>query len=119
MTYHNDLMNKANAQADGIVAFHNSSWHNDACGSIMFELSNIDETYVQLFAFETDASMKLEGFECRFAVTIYNDGEFNDALHLTTNDERLAIVYAVQQAKLMQDEQDEKDYIEACASGAI
>tara|TARA_S200002703_G_C3629896_1_gene193448 strand:- start:109 stop:507 length:399 start_codon:yes stop_codon:yes gene_type:complete len=92
-------MNKANAQTGGVVTFHNSSWHNDACGSIMFELSNIDETYVQLFAFENDDDMKAEGFEHRFAVTIHNNGEFNEALHLVTNDENLAIVYAVQHAK--------------------
>ena len=68
MTYYNDLMNKANTVADGIVTFTNSSWHNDACGSIMFEISNDDETYVQLFAFETDEDMKAEGFEDRFSV---------------------------------------------------
>jgi len=98
MTYYNDLMNKANTVADGIVTFTNSSWHNDACGSIMFELSNDDETYVQLFAFETEEDMKAEKM-------------------LLTSDEGEAIAHAVKLAKEMQDEQDEKEYVEMCQKG--
>jgi hypothetical protein len=114
MTYYNDLMNKANAIADGIVTFTNSSWNNDACGSIMFELSNDDETYVQLFAFETDEDMKAEGFEDRFSVNFYEQGDFNEAHSLLTNDEDEAIAYAVKLAKDLQDDQDVKDYVEMC-----
>ena len=117
MTYYNDLMNKANAIADGIVTFINSSWHNDACGSIMFELSNDDETYVQLFAFETGEDMKAEGFEYRFSVNLYEQGDFNEANSLMTNDKARAIVHAVKLAKELQDEQDVKEYEAECAKG--
>ena len=114
MTYYNDLMNKANTVADGIVTFTNSSWHNDACGSIMFELSNDAETYVQLFAFETLEDMKAEGFTERFSVLVMKEGNPDYELDLMTNNEAEAIAYAVQQAKDMQDEQDEKEYVEMC-----
>ena len=114
MTYYNDLMNEANTVADGIVTFTNSSWHNDACGSIMFELSNDAETYVQLFAFETLEDMKAEGFTSQFAVVVKKHGNAEYELDLTTNNKVEAIAYAVQQAKDMQDEQDEKDFVEMC-----
>ena len=117
MTYYNELMSKANTVANGIVTFTNSSWHNDACGSIMFELSNDAETYVQLFAFETLEDMKAEGFTERFSVLVMNEGNPNHKLDLVTNNEAEAIAYAVQQAKEMQDEQDVKDYEKLCAEG--
>ena len=117
MTYYNDLMNKANTVANGIVTFTNSSWHNDACGSIMFELSNDAETYVQLFAFETLEDMKAEGFTERFSVLVMKEGNPDYDLDLMTNNEAEAIAYAVQQAKDMQDEQDEKEYVEMCEKG--
>ena len=110
MTYYNDLMNKANTVANGIVTFTNSSWHNDACGSIMFELSNDAETYVQLFAFETLEDMKAEGFTERFSVLVMKEGNPDYELDLVTNNEAEAIAYAVQQAKDMHDEQDEKGF---------
>ena len=37
------------------IKWENSSYNNDACGSIMFDYDNDSETYVQLFAFETKA----------------------------------------------------------------
>ena len=117
MTYYNDLMNKANTVADGIVTFTNSSWHNDACGSIMFELSNDDETYVQLFAFETEEDMKAEGFEDMYCVNWVEDGDWVDTKMLLTSDEGEAIAHAVKLAKEMQDEQDEKEYVEMCQKG--
>jgi hypothetical protein len=117
MTYYNDLMNEANTIADGIVTFKNSSWHNDACGSIIFELSNDAETYVQLFAFETLEDMKAEGFDKRFGVVVTKDGEGSYDLDFATNRKAMAIAYAVQQAKDMQDEQDVKDFEAMCNKG--
>ena len=114
MTYYNQLVDKANKLADGIVTFKNSSWHNDACGSIMFELSNDSETYIQLFAFETDEEMKAEGFQDRFCVNWYEQGDFNEVYSLLTNDEGEAIAHAVKLAKEMQDEQDVKEYEAMC-----
>lgn len=117
MTYYNDLMNKANAIADGIVTFTNSSWHNDACGSIMCEISNDDETYVQLFAFETLEDMKAENFDKRYGVVVTKNGEGEYDLDFATNRKSKAIAYAVQRAKELQDEQDVKDYEAECAKG--
>jgi len=117
MTYYNDLMNKANTVADGIVTFTNSSSHHDACGSIMCEISNDDETYVQLFAFETKEDMKLEGFTEKFYIAVVKEGDIIYDLDLMTNNVDAAIAYAVQQAKDLQDEQDEKDYVEMCDKG--
>lgn len=117
MTYYNDLMNEANAIADGIVTFTNSSWHNDACGSIMCEISNDAETFVQLFAFETLEDMKSEGFDKRYGVVVTKNGEGAFDLDYATNRKSKAIAYAVQRAKELQDEQDIKEYEAECAKG--
>jgi hypothetical protein len=117
MTYHNELMNKANKLADGIVTFTNSSWHNDACGSIMFELPEHDDFYVMLYAFETEYEMKAEHFEDMFMVQAVEGGDFNEATILFTNDENEAITHAVKLAKEMQDDQDIKDYEAECSKG--
>ena len=114
MTYYNDLMNKANKLADGIVTFTNSSWHNDACGSIMFELGKGDENYIQLFAFETEEEMKAEGFEDMFCVNWVERGDWDETKMLLTNDEGEAIAHAVKLAKEMQDDQDVLDYEQWC-----
>ena len=106
MTYYNELMNKANELADGIVTFTNSSWHNDACGSIMFEVGRGGENYIRLFAFETEEDMKAEGFEDRFCVSWYEQNDFSEVHSFMTSDENEAIAYAIKLAKEMQDDQD-------------
>jgi len=114
MTYYNDLMNETNAIADGIVTFTNSSCPYDDCGSIMCEISKDDETWVWLHAFETEDEMLDAGAPMRFQVVVMKESIFIDELDLTTNNKAVAIAYAVQQAKDMQDEQDEKEYVEMC-----
>jgi VCBS repeat-containing protein len=54
----------------------NSSYSNDACGSVMFDIDNNSETYVQLFAFETkaDAIAELEEFGTQYAITVSING---------------------------------------------
>lgn len=112
--YYNDLMNKANNLAGGIVTFINSSWRHDACGSIMFPLDEKHENYIQLFAFETEEDMKAENFEERFMVLAVIEGDWIEETIFFTNDEDEAIAHAVKLAKEMQDEQDVKDYVEMC-----
>lgn len=117
MTYHNDLMNKANKMTDNLVIFHNSSWHHDACGSIMFDYDGDQENYIQLFAFETVEDMKAENFEERFMVQAVIEGEWIDQSIFFTNDEGEAIAHAVKLAKEMQDDQDVKAYEAESAKG--
>lgn len=110
MTYHNDLMNKANKMTDNITIFHNSSWHHDACGSIMFDYDGDQENYIQLFAFETVEDMKAENFEERFMVQAVIEGEWVDQTIFFTNDEGEALAHAVKLAKEMQDDLDVKGF---------
>ena len=117
MTYYNQLTDKANALGDGIVTFHNSSWHNDACGSIMFDYDEEQENYIQLFAFETAEDMKAEGFEERFMVQAVIEGDWIDQTIFFTNDEDEALAHAVKLAKEMQDDQDVKGYEAMCQNG--
>lgn len=110
MTYHNELMEKANKVTDGIVTFHNSSWHNDACGSIMYDYDGDIDNYIQLFAFANECEMKAEGFEDRFCVQAVIEGEWIDQSVLFTNDEGEAIAHAVKLAKEMQEDLDAKGF---------
>ena len=55
----------------------NSSYNNDATGSIMFELTDDGENYVQLFAFETtdDAIVELGDEGKQYGISVCLDGE--------------------------------------------
>ena len=62
----------------GETKFENSSYNNDACGSIMCEIDRDRETYVQLFAFETkeEAVQEMgEEFGTQYAITVCRNGE--------------------------------------------
>ena len=89
-TFHASLLKDINALPASQIAemkWVNSSYNNDATGSIMFELTDDGENYVQLFAFETidDAVRELgdEGKQygisvCRNGETTYDGWEGND-----------------------------------------
>ena len=63
MTFHDQLVAELNERhIDAPLKWHNSSWHNDACGSAMFEIDNMKETYIQLHAFETPEDARAEGW---------------------------------------------------------
>ena len=65
------------------INWENSSYNNDACGSIMFNYDNDSETYVQLFAFETKADAIQElgeeyGTQYSIKVSINGDSDWSD-----------------------------------------
>lgn len=57
--------------------FTDSSYNNDACGSVMYEIDRDKETYVQLFAFETKADALLDLGEKgkQYGISICRNGE--------------------------------------------
>ena len=62
------------------INWENSSYNNDACGSIMYNHDNDHETYVQLFAFETkaDAIQELgEEYGTQYSITVSVNGVLN------------------------------------------
>lgn len=74
--FHAALLEDINFLSQG--GFTNSSYNNDACGSIMCEIDRDRETYVQLFAFETkeDAVQELgEEYGTQYAITVCRNGE--------------------------------------------
>ena len=89
-TFHASLLKDINALPASQIAemkWVDSSYNNDATGSIMFELTDDGDNYVQLFAFETtdDAVRELgnEGKQygisvCRNGETAYDGWEDND-----------------------------------------
>ncbi len=65
------------------INWENSSYNNDACGSIMYNHDNDSETYVQLFAFETKADAIQElgeeyGTQYSIKVSINGDSDWSD-----------------------------------------
>ena len=89
-TFHASLLKDINALPASQIAemkWVNSSYNNDATGSVMFELTDDGDNYVQLFAFETtdDAVRELgdEGKQygisvCRNGATTYDGWEGSD-----------------------------------------
>lgn len=74
--FHAALLEDINFLSQG--GFTNSSYNNDACGSIMCEIDRDRETYVQLFAFETkeEAVQELgEEYGTQYAITVCRNGE--------------------------------------------
>ena len=62
------------------IKWENSSYSNDACGSIMYAHDDDHETYVQLFAFETkdDAIQELgEEYGTQYSITVSVNGEID------------------------------------------
>ena len=53
-----------------------SSFHHDACGSVMLDFDHDGETYVQLFAFETAEEAAAEDLT-QFSITTFINGAPN------------------------------------------
>ena len=85
------------------IKWENSSYSNDACGSIMYNHDNDHETYVQLFAFETkaDAIQELgEEYGTQYSITVSVNGEI-DYTSWDGDDREEAMVQAIIEAEKM------------------
>jgi len=73
--FHACLLAEVNAASSN--DWINSSYNNDACGSVMFELTDDGENYVQLFAFENkeDAVLELGEGGTQYSITVCKNGE--------------------------------------------
>jgi len=119
--FHAALLAEINAASS--VEWINSSYGNDACGSVMFNFDNDNETYVQLFAFETkeDAALELgEEHGTQYAITVSVEGNTNYTAW-DGDDRDAAIKQAVLFAKAMNEEyvptiEDEPDFYDALAN---
>mgnify|MGYP003108693509 FL=1 len=111
-TFHASLLKDINALPASQIAemkWVNSSYNNDATGSIMFELDddprNNGENYVQLFAFETtdDAIRELGDEGKQYGIVICRNGDASyDGWE--GNDREEAMVQAIIEAEnLMSD----------------
>jgi|TARA_R110001632_G_C11093738_1_gene390189 hypothetical protein len=79
-TQHADLLANINDMPASQMAelkWTDSSYNNDATGSVMFELTNDGENYVQLFAFETteDAIRELGDEGKQYGISVCHNGE--------------------------------------------
>lgn len=77
-TFHDALVAELNDKhTDAAIKWFNSSWHNDACGSAMFEIDNMKETYIQLHAFETEEDARAEGLvQYSFSISFMGDIDY-------------------------------------------
>ena len=85
------------------ITWENSSYNNDACGSIMYNHDNDSETYVQLFAFETkaDAIEELgEEHGTQYSIKVSVNGEI-DYTSWHGDDREEAMVQAIIEAEKM------------------
>tara|TARA_Y100001937_G_C7080194_1_gene312573 strand:- start:47 stop:733 length:687 start_codon:yes stop_codon:yes gene_type:complete len=103
-TFHTALLAQINAK-NTEMKWVNSSYNNDACGSVMFEVDRDKETYVQLFAFETKADAELElGKEhgTQYSISVCRNGE-HDYTSWDGDDRDEAIVQAIRIAEKLLD----------------
>ena len=98
--FHACLLAEVNAASSN--DWINSSYSNDACGSVMFELTDDGENYVQLFAFENkeDAVLELGEGGTQYSITVCSNGE-HDYTSWEGDNRDEAIKQAVQFAKSM------------------
>lgn len=100
-TFYSELIADVNAQMPVGKKWVDSSYGNDACGSVMFDPSEkYEDNFVQLFAFETQAEAEAESFG-QFGIVVCKDGETVDHVaagvgNLTRSE---AIDAAIKQAK--------------------
>ena len=76
--FHAELLKDINEVSS--VTWENSSYHNDASGSVCYYHHTDDETYVQLFAFETkfEAELELgEEYGTIYSITVCVKGNSN------------------------------------------
>jgi phosphoribosylaminoimidazole-succinocarboxamide synthase len=105
-TFYSKLIEDLNAQMPEGKQWVDSSYGNDACGSVMFDPSEkYEDNFVQLFAFETQAEADAEKMT-RYGVTFYKDGKpvFEDYGTVSeTNDRREAVADAIAKAKKLKE----------------
>ena len=70
-----DLLN-ASEDAKFPMRWTESSYANDACGSVMLDIDEEGETYVQMFAFETAEEAAAEDLK-QYSITTFMNGEPN------------------------------------------
>ena len=105
------------------IKWEDSSYCNDACGSIMFNYDNDSETYVQLFAFETkaDAVQELgEKYGTQYSIKVSINGETDWHDGWDGDDREEAMVQAIIEAEKMMsmdaEDEDEPDFYDALAN---
>tara|TARA_R100000278_G_scaffold97803_1_gene74827 strand:- start:1359 stop:1712 length:354 start_codon:yes stop_codon:yes gene_type:complete len=86
---------------DENIKWEDTSYNNDTTGSIGVNICNDTETYVQLYAFETEKDAKIEGFD-RYMVIVLVDGAESYSDEYNNRDE--AIKDAIVQAKKLNSE---------------
>jgi hypothetical protein len=99
-TFIKELIQEINEQSDGYYSspkqWENSSYHNDTCGSVCFNYNNDTETYVQMWAFHNNEEAKREGFEEKYSIVTYQNGDEDEDSYLVTNNRQEAIRYALE-----------------------
>ncbi len=72
-----DLLNAVADKANEYpMRWIDSSYGNDACGSVMLDINEASETYVQMFAFETAEEAASEDLK-QYSITTFINGEPN------------------------------------------
>ncbi|RPF78433.1 MAG: hypothetical protein CBC65_010460 [Rhodothermaceae bacterium TMED105] len=95
--FHAQLLSEVVGRNDNEnIKWVNTSYNNDTTGSIGVDVCIDTETFVQLFAFETDEDAKVEGLD-RYMVYVSVDGEESYTGFFPDRDE--AIKDAIARAK--------------------
>jgi len=80
MSFHETIRDMLNAAADKAgeypMRWTESSFHHDACGSVMLDIHEASETYVQMFAFETAEEAAAEDLK-QYSITTFINGQPN------------------------------------------
>lgn len=72
-----DLLNAVADKANEYpMRWIGSSYGNDACGSVMLDINEESETYVQMFAFETAEEAASENLK-QYSISTFINGEPN------------------------------------------
>ena len=99
-TFIKELIQDTNKQSEQYYSapeqWMNSTYRNDVCGSISFDLDKNGETYVQMWAFHNDEEASREGFVEKYSIVTYENGSENEDSFLVTNDRQEAIRYALE-----------------------
>jgi len=88
------------------IEWVDSSYGNDACPSIMYDLDNDNEWYVQLFAFEDKEAAEAEGFDFIYATKLVKEGDidWHNELNWSGDDKSEALRVAIAMAEQLQAE---------------
>lgn len=93
-----DLLQDINKQTKNpLIEWVDSCYHNDACGSVCFNLDNNGEKYVQLWSFHNEHEANREDM-LQYLVSSYINGkEIVDSFYIT-NDRNEAINKSIESA---------------------